>query len=64
MADMYIHLYNNAVAMCAVLEQECAYALQFVTLLDRHFNILGQQVIDSLRRIGVMTPTGDRLYQP
>ena len=46
MADRYMHLYYNAVAMRAMLKHECAHALQFVMLLDRHFNMLGQQVID------------------
>ena len=59
-----MQLYYNAVDMRAMLKQECANALQFVVLLDRHFNMLGQQVVNSLCRNGVMTPTGHRLYQP
>ena len=50
--------------MRAMLQPECAYALQFLMLLDTHFNMLGQQVVDSLCRNGVRTPTGHRLYTP
>ena len=64
LADKYIHLYNTAQAMRAMLKPECSYALLFVPMLDRHFNMLGQQVITSLCRTGVATPHGQRLYLP
>ena len=64
MADQYIQLHSNAIAMRAMLQLECVYALLSVDQLDDHFNMLGEQVDYSLCRISITTPTGHRLYQP
>ena len=64
MADRYIQLYFDAIEMRAMLQLECAYALQFVDLLDNHFNMLGTQVVDALCRTGIVAANGHSLYQP
>ena len=47
-----------------MLKPECSYALLFVPMLDKHFNMLGQQVITSLCGTGVTSPQGQRFYLP
>ena len=58
MADRYMQLYSNANDMHAMLQLECAYALQFIVLLDKSFHGLGQQVLDSLCKHGILTSLG------
>ena len=62
MADIQLHF--NAVAMRAMLQPECSYALLLVDLLDDRFNMLGEQVSNYLCRTGINMPDGHRLYQP
>ena len=63
MADRYMELYHNAQHMHAMLQPECAYALQLLKVMTRCFSGLGDQVLDSLCRNGIKTSTGYHLYE-
>ena len=63
MADRYMQLYNNAQDMRAMLQPECAYALQSILIINHCFQGLGEQVLHSLCMNGVTTSTGHQLYE-
>ena len=63
MADRYMELYHNAQHMRAMLQPECAYALQLLKVMTRCFSGLGDEVLNSLCRHGITTSAGYHLYE-